>query len=366
MLGVLHNKEKNAMSVYGWCDPRFYWVKQVFEQHFDEGRAVGAAVSFTLNGEKVVDLWGGYADKKKHKLWEEDTMPVIYSCTEGMTSLCCHMLADQGLVDYKDLVAEYWPEFGQNGKENITLQCLLGHRCGVIGPNEPLDFEKAVGKPPEDTEEFSKWEARRWDYVCDILVKSKPWWTPGEHQEYHMTTFGYLVGEVVRRVTNQTVGQYFAQHVSQPIGADVYIGVPQSEFSRCAVMHHGPKAMEKFMKGAVNSQTWKQIEVPSANGFATARGLARVYAFLANGGELDGIHLISKDTIEKMRNCQSSENEKDTCLSIKEDISSLVWGMGYRMNSYKAAGPNPNAFGYGETGDDDRSKSLVDAFYACL
>lgn len=402
IMSIFHKKAE----IEGICDPRFIEVKELFEQHFKEKKEVGASVCFTLNGETVVDLWGGYANKKKHTKWNKDTMAVIYSCTKGMASLCLHMLADKGMISYDDPIAKYWPEFGQNGKENITIQCLMGHRTGLIGPGKALTFKN---------NEFD------WDYVCDEIAKTKPWWTPGEHQGYHMTTYGYMVGELVKRVTGMTIGTYLAQEVTGPLNADVFIEVPESEFYRCADMHNDPKKMSQFIAGAiskqpitslednkyngvivgalyipafpVNSDTWKRIEVPSANGFASARGLAKVYAALANGGELDGVRLVKEDTVKKMYERQSKENEKDMCLSFVDGVPPLIWGMGYMMNASGEAGPSKIAFGHGgtggsysfadpenkvsyayvmnnynggTTGNDDRSKSLVTTFYKCL
>src|SRR5205823_2754945 len=209
-----------APMIHGHCDPRFLAVRDAFAANFAAGREVGASFATTVEGEPVVDLWGGYADAATTRPWERDTLVNVYSTSKGMTALCAHLLVDRGELDLDAPVARYWPEFAQAGKEELPVRWLLSHRAGVIAPREPV------------AERY----AHDWDHVCAALAAAAPWWEPGTAQGYHAVTFGYLVGEVVRRISGVSLGAFLRREIAGPLGARVFIGTPAEEHARCAEM----------------------------------------------------------------------------------------------------------------------------------
>ncbi|MFE3649306.1 serine hydrolase domain-containing protein [Streptomyces sp. NPDC059152] len=392
-----------AATVNGRCAPGFEGVRSAFEENFREHREVGAAVTVILDGEPVVDLWGGRADAAGSRAWERDTLVNVYSTAKGMTALCAHLLVDRGELDLDAPVAHYWPEFAQAGKEAIPVRWLLSHRAGMLAPREPL----AEGR------------AYDWEYVCDALAATPPWWEPGTAQGYHAITFGYLVGEVVRRITGQSLGSFLRSEITGPLDAAVFIGTPAGEHPRCADMvgQLSPRqlgarfpdlpeapvgaiadhpraavtlALTYIPTGDVNSAAYRTAEIPSGNAHATARGLAAVYAALAGGG------LVGPATLEAMRRSQSRPDEPDLTLGAltpEGTAAAFRWGLGYMLNDRGQAGPNRRAFGHGgaggsyafadpenglayayvmnrfgggTSGEDPRSRALVAAVYTAL
>ncbi|MCK7625530.1 beta-lactamase family protein [Streptomyces sp. RS10V-4] len=392
-----------AATVNGHCAPGFEGVRAAFERNFRAHREVGAAVAVTLDGEPVVDLWGGRADAAGTRPWERDTLVNVYSTSKGMTALCAHLLADRGELDLDAPVARYWPEFARAGKEAIPVRWLLSHRAGLIAPREPL----AEGR------------AYDWEYVCGALAATPPWWEPGTAQGYHAVTFGYLVGEVVRRITGQSLGAFLRSEITGPLDAAVFIGTPRAEQARCADMVGQldeerlarrlpglPKAPVRGLAdhplagvtlaltyiptGDVNSAAYRSAEIPAGNAHACARGLAAVYGALAGG------RLVGRATLEAMRTSQSRPDEPDLTIGgLVPDgaAAAFRWGLGYMLNDHGRAGPNPRAFGHGgaggsyafadpenglgyaytmnrfgggTSGEDPRSGPLVAAVYAAL
>ncbi|MEU8952989.1 serine hydrolase domain-containing protein [Streptomyces sp. NPDC048518] len=351
-----------TVRVHGTCAPGFEGVREEFERSFAERDELGASVAATLDGEVVVDLWGGDADRSGTRPWERDTLVNVYSTTKGMTALCAHLLADRGELDLDAPVARYWPRFAQAGKGDIPVRWLLSHRAGLIAPGEPL----APGT------------AYDWEKVTEALAATAPWWRPGTAQGYHAVTFGFLVGEVVRRVSGLSLGEFLRAEVTGPLGADVHVGTPESEHGRCAdlappvsatggagaarsTFGDAPKppvggldehpmapvtlALHYVPLGDVNSAAYRSAEIPAANGHATARGLAAVYAELACG------RLLSPGALERLRTRQSEEGEPDLVLGAATPLAETwPWGLGYMLNQYGQAGPNPRAFGHGGMG----------------
>jgi CubicO group peptidase (beta-lactamase class C family) len=351
---------------------------------------VGAAVSVTVDGATVVDLWAGYADGQRSRPWERDTIVNVYSTTKGMTALCAHILVDRDLLDVDEPVATYWPEFAQAGKEAIPVRWLLTHRAGLTGPAERL----------------TRAEVRDWDRVCSALAATTPWWEPNTMSGYHALTFGFLVGEVVRRISGRSLGTFLREEVTHPLDADLFVGVPESELGRCADMipgapvdltaasapgqepHPGMKALANCPLGDVNDPLTRMAEIPAGNGHMTARGLATVYGALANGGEIAGTRLVRAQAIEMMREPQPAM--RDLLLSQMVGGGDFQWGLGFMLNQLGASGPNRRSFGHGGAGgsyafadpenrvsyayvmnqmsggtmgDDQRSVSLVRALY---
>ncbi|MEU8681754.1 serine hydrolase domain-containing protein [Streptomyces sp. NPDC048611] len=345
-------------TVNGHCAPGFTGVRDAFERNFSEHGDVGAAVAVTVDGETVVDLWGGHADAAGTRPWERDTLVNVYSTSKGMTALCAHLLVDRGELDLNAPVARYWPEFGQAGKEDIPVRWLLSHRAGLIAPREPLPAEHAYD----------------WDRVCAVLAATEPWWEPGTAQGYHAVTFGYLVGEVVRRITGQSLGAFLHSEITGPLGARVFIGTPAEEHARCADMvgqldearlaeqfPGAPKppyrslddhpltvvmlALTYIPTGDVNSAAYRSAEIPAGNAHAGARGLAAVYGALAGGS------LVGPGTLEAMRRSQSLPGERDLTIDALAPAGyEHRWGLGYMLNHQGQAGPNPRAFGHGGAG----------------
>jgi len=203
-------------EIQGTCDEKFAAVREAFQKNFDDELDVGASVAVYLEGESVVDLWGGFADPDRTVPWERDSITNVWSTTKTMTNLCALILADQGELDLHGPVAAYWPEFKANDKERIEVRHLLSHTAGLSGWEEPITVEDLYD----------------WEKVTSLLAAQKPWWEPGTASGYHALTQGYLVGEVVRRVTGQSLGTFFAKEVAGPLGGDFLIGLPAKDDAR--------------------------------------------------------------------------------------------------------------------------------------
>src|ERR1700733_5055208 len=206
------------MAIHGSCATRFDGVRRAFAQNFMQGKEIGAAVAAWVDGELVVNLWAGTADEAGSTPWQGDTLSTGLSGTNGPPSTCVHQLVERGDLDLNAPVARYWPEFAQAGKEDITLGMVMSHRSGVIGPRQRMDWTQVTD----------------WDLVCERLAAAEPWWEPGTAQGYHMTTFGFILGEVFRRVTGNTVGQYLRTEIAEPLGAEIHIGLPRQDQQRSA------------------------------------------------------------------------------------------------------------------------------------
>ena len=219
--------------VNGSCAPGFERVRDAFEHNFLERNEIGAAVSVWVDGDLAVNLWGGSADAAGQRPWHEDTLASIFSGSKALTSTCIHLLADRGELDLHSPVADYWPEFAQAGKQDITVAMVMGHRSGVIGPRTRLT--------PNETLD--------WDAVCAHIAEAEPWWEPGTAQGYHMVTFGFILGEITRRVTGRTLGEYLRKEIAEPLGIDVHIGLPAAEHHRCAEMVNKPHIRDVLADG---------------------------------------------------------------------------------------------------------------------
>ena len=295
-----------TVDVSGTCDPRFAAVRDEFERNLAERGEVGASVNVIVDGQVVVDLWGGTTDPRveteESPPWEADTAVVVYSCTKGATALSAHVLIDRGLLDLDAPVGDYWPEFASNGKESVTVRMMLNHSAGVPALRERLP-ERACTD---------------WDLMCERLAAEAPWWEPGTRNGYHMITFGWTVGELVRRVSGRSLGTFFAEEVAGPRDADFWIGLPDDRAHQVApVLQPVPdrENLSRFTQTLLDDKTslqrlaWlntggfepndpevRRAEIGGGGGIATARGLARTYAPLAAGG--DG--LVSAGAVARM------------------------------------------------------------------
>jgi CubicO group peptidase (beta-lactamase class C family) len=339
-------------EICGSCDPAFEGVRRAFEADFAAPGEVGAAVAVLVDGRPVVDLWGGFADPARTRAWERDTLVNVYSTTKGMTALCAQRLVDAGRLDLDAPVARYWPEFGAAGKQDIPVRWLLSHRAGLAAVRDPLPGEALYD----------------WDAMCRALAAETPWWEPGLRHGYHAVTFGWLVGEVVRRIDGRSLGRYFREEIAAPLDADFHIGLPDALHARVAEMGAFPPpepggdgaSLAALMLGdpqgvaaraflnppsmalGPNVPEWRRAEIPGANGHASARGVARIYAALACGGERNGRRVLSREGIERCREPQSQG--PDLVLGIP-----TRFGAGFMLSQPQplaAFGPNPGSFGH--------------------
>jgi CubicO group peptidase (beta-lactamase class C family) len=385
-----------AVTIEGTCDPRFARVRAEFAENFASRHECGAALAVTIDGENVIDLWGGYADHERTRPWARDTIVNVFSTTKGLTAMCALRLVDQGKLDLDAAVTRYWPEFGQAGKSKIPVRHLLNHRAGLPAIRE---------KMPDDA-------FYRWDFMTEVLAAEQPWWEPGSRHGYHAITFGWLVGEVVRRISGKSLGTYFRDEIASPLGIDCHIGLQQHDDDRCAEMIAAPPPPpgqinlfdyaaqnpesatgKAFMNpptamrlGAVNSREWRGAEIPAANGHTTARALARLYGALARGGEVDGVRVLSAEGIRRAYTEQSSGIDEVLRIPTR-------FGAGFILTQpHDPMGPNPRPFGHPGAGGslgfadpdakvgfgytmnkmgpyiliDPRARALIDALYASL
>ncbi|MBY9020667.1 MAG: beta-lactamase family protein [Candidatus Lokiarchaeota archaeon] len=292
------------MDSKGFCDERFISAKRAFEKNFDLGLEVGASFAVCLDGELVVDIWGGFSDSAKTKSWEKDTIVNVFSTTKVITALCIHLLIDKGFIDVEAPVFKYWPEFAQATKENVLVKHLLSHSAGLPGFDEKIPGEALYD----------------WDRITNLLASQKPWWKPGTKIGYHMTTFGYLLGELVRRVTGKSLGNFFRENIATPLDIDFHIGLSKNYDSRIADIIPPEEVFAKWQvflikllfRKAVkvlynpnmedvdfNSRAWRSAEIPAANGHGNARSIANIGSILACGGMFNSKKILSKSIIEK-------------------------------------------------------------------
>lgn len=286
--------------VNGFVADRLAAVRDVFEKNLTGGPDVGASFCVTIDGETVVDLWGGFADEAKARPWEKDTIINVYSTTKTMVALTALLLADRGELDFDSPVARYWPEFAANGKEHIKVSQVMSHSSGLSGWREPITAEDLYD----------------WDKMTSLLAAQAPLWEPGTASGYHVLTYGYLIGEIVRRITGKSLGTVFREEIAAPLGADFHIGLPASEDSRVAdlvpwVVPEGAGDVKlneieeitwRNMPLAVpNTRTraWRAAEIPAVNGHGNARSIAAIHSILANGGVAQGRRFLSESGCRK-------------------------------------------------------------------
>ncbi|MEO6627365.1 MAG: serine hydrolase domain-containing protein, partial [Aquihabitans sp.] len=289
-------------EIQGHCDEKFSALRDQFAANFEQGLELGASLCVTKDGETVVDLWGGDADTNGRP-WERDTICNVWSTTKTMAATVMLMLADRGEIDLDAPVCTYWPEFKAKGKESILVRHVMAHTAGLPGWNPAIE--------PTDL------------YDQDLLARNfeaqEPWWEPGTKSGYHLLSQGHLEAEIVRRVTGTTLGTFFRDEVAGPLGAEFFIGLPESEEPKVAELIPPPPGtiaeLEGFdhdslgFRAAIscpvtgaepNTRAWRAAEIPAAGGQGNARGVARVHAALANGGSLDGVKLMAPATVERI------------------------------------------------------------------
>ncbi|MGQ4516937.1 serine hydrolase [Streptomyces sp. DW26H14] len=382
-------------TIEGQVAAGFEPVREAFAANFARYGDIGAAVCVYRHGLPVVDLWGGSADPGAGRPWDRDTLQLVYSATKGATATAAHLLAQRGELDLDAPVASYWPEFAANGKSEIPVRWLLSHRAGLVALDEPVPLEGALA----------------WQPMVDALAAQRPQWVPGTEHGYHGRTFGWLVGEVIRRVSGRTPGRFFAEEIAAPLEIDFFIGLPESERGRVSRMVYKepeidlatvpletlPEEFRPMVEAQrdpdslarrafavtdpveidFNSPEVQAAEIPASNGIGTARGLARLYASLI--GEVDGVRLLTAKTVAAATAEQASGPDRVIVLPsrfasgfmLPSDMMPLTgpraFGHPGRGGSLAFADPESGlAFGYVmnhivEGGEDLRAASLVEA-----
>jgi CubicO group peptidase (beta-lactamase class C family) len=384
--------------ISGSCDQRFVAVREALAANFREHQELGAAVAIVIDGRPVVDLWAGWMDQDRRRPWRRDTLVDVFSVGKAMAALCVLILVERGQVDLEAPVSRYWPEFAAAEKGDVTVRMVLAHRAGVPGIRRSLPERAAYD----------------WDLMAAALAREEPWWEPGTKHGYHVNTFGFLAGEVVRRVAGESIGAFFRREVAGRLDADFHFGLGAEHDGRTAEYLFGgespplaedveqtppsdddpernfllgrvylnPPALSGL--GTVNTRRWRAAEIPSANGHATARGVARIYSTLACGGGA-GVRLLHPETIEQA--IREASWGPDFVLGRLSRF-----GLGFQLTQpERRLGPNPRSFGHfgfggslgfadpdarlafaytmnrsGPRWQNPRNRALVDAAYASL
>jgi len=345
-----------SVEIQGRVHPKFARVRDAFAQEFRDGNEVGASLCLTLEGETVVDLWAGFMDGKRTQPWQRDTLANVYSTTKGITALAAHRLVDEGRLDLDAPVARYWPEFAQAGKERLPVRWLLSHQAGLCAVAKPLAPEAIYD----------------WDAMTRLLAEQAPWWEPGTAHGYHALTFGWLVGEVVRRIRGQKIGDVVREEIARPLGVEFEIGFGPELDPRVAPLLQGPLhppppgqagldmltqiqqnpegmlartfANPPLLAISPNDRAWRAAELAAANGHSNAFSLARIYGALANGGAIDGVELLSREAVEHARAEQVKGPDRVLPLETR-----LALGF-FLPTAAEPLGPNPRVFGHGGAG----------------
>lgn len=339
----------------GHCAPAFDAVRAAFEHNLVHGGELGASLAVEIDGECVVDLWGGWADAEGTTPWQRDTLSVVFSNTKPATALCIHLLAEAGELDLDQPVARYWPAFAAAGKDATTPRMLLDHSAGLPALRERLPDGAAFD----------------WDFMVERLEREAPFWAPGTRVGYHALTYGWLLGELVRRIGGCSLGEFFRRQVAQPLGLDFWIGLPASEESRVAtiappaatsvprnaferaLMEEPQSPTALYMKNTggwrpsgFNSRAGHAAELGAAGGITHARSLARLYGTLACGGLRGGFRLLREDTLAKAT-AVSSATHDDACLRVPTRFAAgFMRQMDNRARGLDSACFGRDAFGH--------------------
>ncbi len=341
-------------EVHGRCEPSFESLRQALADIIDAGCEVGAALAVHVGKQPVVDLWAGHKDSARTRPWDENTIVNLYSVGKAVAAVCALRLVEGGALDLDSPVSRYWPEFAQAGKKHLPVRYLLTHQAALPAVFRALPLGAVL----------------QWEAMTEALAAQEPWWEPGAGHGYHVNTYGFLIGEVVRRITGKSLGTYL-QEIASPAGIDFFIGFGSELDARCAHVippRPGPDTEQGRVlldgelatltglarmragayrnppnlsgQGIVNTREWRAAEVPSTNGHGNARAVARLYAALAGDGDLDGVHILSPATVE---------------MAIAEQVygEDLVlqrptrFGLGFQLTMpERPLGPRPRSFGH--------------------
>ena len=376
----------------GACDAAFASVREAFVENFERGE-MGAACAVAVGGRTVVDLWGGWRDAERSRPWQADTLVNAYSVGKPIVALSVLRLVASGELELDEPAARWWPEL-MAGQRGATVRDLLCHRAGVPAIRRPLTND-------------ALWE---WKVMCEAIEQTEPWWTPGTKHAYHVNTYGYLAGELARRLTGNLPGTWLRHEIAGPLGADLAWGLDPEQRARCAdvvwesnvMAYQWPDTTELTDEqqmlvlgytnppgfsslGVVNTDEWRSTQVPSTNLHATARGIARVYSALASGGSIDGVAVLDGDLLAEATKPQS----EGWCPYLEREVT---FGLGFQpTRPDRPFGPNPGSFGHFGTGgavgfadpsaslafgyvmnavrprwQNERNRALIDAVYSCL
>lgn len=383
----------SSVEIAGVCDPAFVAVREAFAKNFDDGE-IGAACAVEIGGRPVVDLWGGWADEHRTRAWRNDTLVNAYSVGKPIVALALLQCVAVGDIELDESAVRPWPELIA-GQQGASVRDVLCHRAGVPAIRRPLTND-------------ALWD---WDVMCDAIAATEPWWRPGTTHGYHVNTYGYLAGELARRITGHSPGRWLREEVAGPLGADMAWGLSRDQHSRCAdviwqsnttppvdwsdpTKLDGEKAMMVLAYvnppgfsslGVVNTAEWRQTQVPSTNLHATARGVARFYSALAVGGSVGGVRILDADVLAEATTPQS----EGWCPFLEREVT---FGLGFQpTRPDRPFGPNPGSFGHFGTGgsvgfadpltslsfgyvmnavkprwQNARNHALIDALYSCL
>ncbi|EXJ89937.1 beta-lactamase [Capronia epimyces CBS 606.96] len=314
--------------VEGQAEAPFEGLRELLAQQIASGDELGASIVVNIDGKNVVDLWGGHADEARTRPWTQDTITNVWSATKTVATLAVLVLADRGLVDVDAPVAQYWAEFGANGKQGVLVRHLLSHTSGVSGWEEPITLEQV-----EDLA-----------VAVPRLAAQAPWWEPGTASGYHSTNMGHLLGELVRRVSGKPMKQFVADELAGPLGADFQIGAREEDWPRIAPVVPPPPvpfdmskldptgpAVKTFVNPGMDARYswtpgWRRADMAGVNGHGNARSLVRILSALSLGGKVDGVSLLSPATIDHIFRKQA--DGVDLVLD-----TPLTWGIGYALTS---------------------------------
>ena len=332
------------MAVNGECTAQFAGVRQVFEQQIASSEEVGASYAVWHGDKLAVDLWGGDRDTNGNP-WERDTIVNVYSTTKTVCTAICLMLHDAGLLDFDKPVSHYWPEFAANGKDNVLMSHIMSHSAGLCAIEEPVSSSDIYDH----------------DKIASLLAAQPTYWEPGTQVGYHALTQGFLIGEVVRRITGKTIGTFLRENIAEPAGIDFQIGVPASEDARIAelVPHPPEESMLTFEEGSIGAKTWtnpaidlsagntrdwRVAEIPAGNGHGNARSVATLQSALVNGGQVNGVKLFSEATARLP--LEEQARSLDPCLGFE-----MCHGMGFgHMTELLPLSPDANTVFWGGLG----------------
>jgi CubicO group peptidase (beta-lactamase class C family) len=314
----------------GICESCFQPVADAFRANFSAGKECGASLAVIHEDRLVLDLWGGYADPDHSRVWEQNTLVNVFSTTKMATALCILLLADRGEIDLDAPICTYWPEYNSHGKDKILVRHVLSHTAGVPGFTRRVSFEDMYD----------------WNNVIQMLEAEKPWWKPGTKLGYHTLTYGFLLGEIVRRVSGSTLGQFLHDEITYPLGIDFFIGLPEQEEARAAEIVPAQQRITRLqvslvkllfptaMKIAVNppldgnnfnTSACHRAEIPAGNGMGNARSVAQLGSVLASGGSFNGKQILSRGTVEHA--IQEQARGKDAIAFGRPS----AWGLGVML-----------------------------------
>lgn len=315
------------MEIKGSFDPAFQSIIDTFQEQYELGLDQGSSLALTCEGEMVVDIWSGHRDVAKTKLWEEDTIVNVFSSTKNATSLCAFVLADRGQLDFFAPVAQYWPEFAQNGKEKVLVSHVMSHSAGLPGWDKPVSVT----------------DIHDADKVAALFEEQAVWWEPGKELGYHAISIGNIMGEIIKRISGKSVGNFFREEIAEPLNIDFHIGLDDKHHDRVAEIHQpiaeDPSTLFDMEEGSIMHRVmtngimtspdaltpeWRRAEVPAAGGHGNGRSIAESMALIANGGSYKDKQLFSEEIAQHAL----KEQIQGTDLVLGEP---LRWGIGFAL-----------------------------------